>query len=149
MDGWRTIREHKGNRPATRAFRGRKLMWMREGVDWKTNMLNLVTTSLHQDGFPWEAPQGCYSAASMNRLGRDTQMCVHITKRQEYIEPNIRFSFPPCLHITGVQMSPQSEERGTLMSVCVLVCTYVYLYMLMLFCKCDVWDMQYIYCSCV
>ena len=52
----------------------------------------------------------------MNRLGRDTQMYVHITKRQKYAEPNIRFGFPPGLHITGVQMSLlQSKERATLM----------------------------------
>lgn len=65
----------------------------------------------------------------MNRLGRDTQMCVHITKRQKYTEPNIRFSFPLGLHITGVQMSllVLNEERGTCACVCMCVC-------LMLFC---------------
>lgn len=70
----------------------------------------------------------------MNRLGRDTQMCVHITKRQKYTEPNIRFSLLLGLHITGAQMFLLAVQGGGNFSVCVFVWVLVLVCTVCVFC---------------
>lgn len=89
--------------------------WEQDGQHHIKQTKSFRMTSIHSHGFPWEAPRACSSGWSMNRLGRDPQMCIHITKRQKYTNPNIRFSFLPSLHITGVQMSLLTlQEEGNI-----------------------------------
>lgn len=55
---------------------------------------------------------------SMNRLGRDSPMWIHITKTQKHPKLSVRFSFLLAPFFTSVQMFSllADQKEGTLMS---------------------------------